>query len=169
MSFSIDEFVSTVNKKGIHDPTKYQVIVTSPVGTLTQDGSKYCTAANIASMEFEPTDHFIHGPVRKVAILEQYTSTTSLTFYNDYDYTEFKFFHKWMEYIGKEDFYIRYYDEYKGELILLSYDREAKPRFGVVAAECYPVALSGYKFAYGGDKSVPTFTVTFNIHHTEIH
>ena len=169
MSFSIDEFVATVNRKGIHDPSKYTVQVHGPVGDLTQDGSTYCTAVSIASMEFDTTEHFLHGPVRNVANIEKYNSTTSLTFYNDFDYTEFKFFHKWMEYIGSEDFYIKYYDEYKGEMILTSYDREGGERFTVSVAECYPVSLSPYKFSYSEGKSVPTFTVTFNIHHTEIH
>ena len=166
--FSIDEFVAKVSEKGLHDPTKYIVSINSPVGPLTQDGSSYCCAAEIPSIGFDTTQHFIHGPIRQVAHLENYSDQLSLTFYNDYDYTEYNYFYKWMtKEMGGDEFFIKYYDEYKGDLVLVSYDREEKQRFQVNCAEAYPLSLSAFRFGYSR-KDLPTFTVTFAVHHVEI-
>ena len=168
--FSIDEFVSTVGKKGFQDPTRFQITITGPNGkTLEQDGAKYCCAATASGISFDTTDHFIHGPIRNVAAHEKYDDAITLTFYNDYDMSEYNWFYDWMaDKIGDEKFYIKYYKEYIGELAMVSFDPGGSPRIKVNCAEVYPVSLSPFQFAYNKRDSIPTFTVTLNCHHIEL-
>lgn len=165
--FSIDDFVSKVSEKGIHDPTKYIISVTWRGGQLDQNGASYCCAVEIPSISFDVTPHFVHGPIRNVAYLEQYNEPLQLTFYNDYNYTEYNFFYKWMTTIGNDKFFVDYYDNYKGDIVLVSYDRDEKNRFQVNCSEAYPINLSSFYFGYN-KKDIPTFNVTFAVHHVEI-
>ena len=168
MSFSIDEFVSTVGEKGIQDPTKYKVVVTGPNGALSQDGLSYCTGFEASGITFDTTENWYHGPVRNVPYLEKYDQGVSLTFYNDYDMSEYRYFYKWMAFIGGNEFYIKYYDEIIGEITLTSYDREGKPRVTVRCIEAYPTSISEMSFAYNKRSEIPTFSVDFAVHHIEI-
>lgn len=166
--FSIDEFISTVGKKGFQDPTRYSVMVIGPNGPLTYDDAKYCSAVTAPGISFDTTDHFIHGPIRNVASHEKYDEPITLTFYNDYDMKEYQYFYDWMTKIGDEKFYIQYYKEYIGEMAITSYDREGEARVLISCSEVYPVSLSPYSFAYNKRDQIPTFNVTMNCHHVEM-
>ena len=167
--FSIDEFVSTVGKKGFQDPTRYIISITNPITkSLEQDGVKYCSAVSASGMSFDTTQHWIHGPVRNVAAHEKYQDDISLTFYNDYDMSEYQYFYDWMAKIGDKKFYIKYYKDYVGELVILSYDREGTPRIKVNCDEVYPISLTPFQFAYNKRDQIPTFNVTLTCHPIEL-
>lgn len=169
MSFSIDEFVSTVGEKGIQDPTKYKIVVSSPLaGPLSQNGSSYCCGFDASGITFDTTENWYHGPVRNVPYLEKYDTGVKLTFYNDYNMTEYAYFYSWMSQIGGKAFFIKYYDEIVGEITLTSFDREGQDRVTVKCIEAYPTSISDFSFAYNKKTEIPTFSVDFSVHHIEL-
>lgn len=140
--------------------------VQAPTGAFSEDFSKYCKSVTLPGTGFTTTTYRYHGPKTSVAIVEQYQGGVTLTFYADAKGKIYDYFYQWLMKIGGDKFYIPFYEEYKGEMVVQCYDQQDKPVYKISVAECYPVNISDYGFAYSGGR-VSTFDVTMTCHHTE--
>ena len=167
---SIDKFKAIVSEKGFHDASRYVVSITSPIGAMSTENALYCKGLNVKGAAFQTTNRFSHGPERDIPYLETYGDGTSLTFYNDYEFTEYNYFLTWMQTIGGQDWYIKWYKDFIGNVYIASMDEQNIARLGISLAEVYPKSISDISLSYDArGKEISTFTVNLAFHHYEIH
>ncbi len=164
VDISISSIMSKVKSKGFLDPTKYQVMITGPLGTLGQDDSIYCSATSLPGRSVGTVERYDHGPIRKVPYAEIYADL-SLTFMCSGNMTEHKFFDLWQTFcVGGDDFYLPYYDDIVGNIRLNLIDKQGSITMTMEAREAWPVMLSEVQLGYDEMGTVPKFSVDFAYH-----
>jgi hypothetical protein len=162
----IDAFKAVIAKNNPLDPSRYNVAIISPLGPLDLDYTMMCNRVTVPGRSFGTADKYTHGPNRKVPYAELYVDINT-SFYVDEMMNIRKYFEDWQEFIGGDDYYMKYYNEIIGSVII-----NVENHLGIHTAkyelfEAYPVGISTTELAYSEQNVVPEFTVSWAYHHFE--
>jgi len=163
---NISGFKSVIAKNPILDASRYKVLITGPAGTLKQDFSVLCSAVQLPGRGFSTVDKYNHGPIRKVPYAELYDDV-STTFYMTADMNLHEYFNAWQELIAGADYYMAYYHDFIGSVIIEVEDKQDNLKASYELFEAYPISISPIEFGYNLGGRITEFTVTWAYHHFE--
>lgn len=163
---NIDQFKSIIDSKGLLDPTRYTVNIVGPLGGLGQDLSVLCSSVTLPGRGFSTADKYTHGPNRKVPYAELFDDVQT-SFYITRQLDVYNYFIKWQEFIGGKDFYVAYYKDLIGSVIINVEDRKDSAIASYELFEAWPKSVSNIELSYGATGIVPILTVSWAYHHFE--
>lgn len=170
MSLSIDTLKAAINKHPLLDPSKYQVQITGPNGSMDRDLLVMCSKAVIPGRGFSTVDKYHHGPIRKVPYQEIYDQAV-FSFYETQDMKEKKFFDEWQAKMGGAgdftSYFIGWYEDIIGTVTVMTLDKRGKVTSETTLYEAYPVSIGETTLSYAAGGEIPTLEVTFIYHHHE--
>jgi hypothetical protein len=162
----IQAFKTVIDKNSLLDATRYTVNISGPVGPLRSDFTTLCNAATLPGRGFGTADKYNHGPIRKVPYAELYDEV-STTFYMTTSMELHEYFNQWQELIGGEQYYIAYYHDIIGSVIINVEDKQDRRMATYELFEAYPSSISPLDFGYALGGRVTEFTVNWAYHHFE--
>lgn len=162
---SIPDFVSQISKNPLLVPNRYDVNITSPVGTIDKKMSMNCVSANVPARTIATIDRFIYGPTTKIGYVEIFDDL-NLTFRLSADMIERSFFDLWMNKIGGKDYQCAYFNEVKGSIILQVYHSDNRLMKTYEFIDVLPLNLSESTFTQDAE-TFATVSVQFGYHHYE--
>lgn len=162
----ISAFKSVIAGNPLLDASRYSVRITGPPGALNQELTALCSAVTLPGRGFGTTDKYNHGPIRKVPYAELYDDV-STTFYMTVSMDLHDFFNQWQELIAGSDYYIAYYHDFIGSVIIEVEDKKEVRRASYELFEAYPVSISPIEFGYALGGRISEFTVNWAYHHFE--
>lgn len=163
---NIDGFKATIKANDLLDSSRYTVQILGPIGGLTMDEQTLCSSCSIPGRGFSTVEKYTHGPIRKVPYAELYDDITT-TFYMPTKMGIHDFFNQWQILIGGESYYIGYYDDIIGSVIIVIEDKKGNDVAIYELYEAYPISISPIELAYDRGEQISEFTVTWAYHHYE--
>lgn len=163
---NIEDFKATIAANNLLDPTRYTVRISGPIGPLNRDLSLLCSAVTLPGRGFSTIDRYHHGPIRKVPYSELYDEV-STTFYVTEKMDHHSYFNEWQLLIAGEDYYLGYYNDIIGSVIIETENKQDRKTASYELFEAYPLTISPITLAYSSVGVVPEFTVTWAYHHFE--
>jgi hypothetical protein len=183
MAFSIKEFNSVINKRGLAKSNLFVATVFPPSsvgrGEIdTRDMSFHCMNASLPSLEVSTTPVKVlgYGPGEKRPTDFEYNPVT-LTFMVDGSFSILKFFHKWMQQIvnydssggvlskvgNKQVYEFGYKDDYAGSLEVKVFSQNSeKYKYSYFFREAFPTSVGEITPAWENGAEIMTLQVTFS-------
>ena len=170
MEKTISNFVTTIDRQGFVDTTKYQVYINSLNGIMSDSHAMYCTNISIPGFSLNTIQKYDAGPIRNIPIEAQYPEL-QLQFYCSLDFNEYQYFQRWMTdiYGSQLAYKLPYYNEIIGNVMITTLDKQLNPVKDIVFYEAYPINLGDIAFAYENNPGEPAkFSVSLTYHHWEM-
>lgn len=168
MGLSIKELKASLSKYPLLDLSKYEVMITGPLGTLDREISLRCASVVLPGRGFSTTELFTHGPVRKIHYMELYDDI-QLSFIASDVLKERDFFNQWQRRMGGNPTWnMAWYEEIIGTVVINNLDKQGKVKTSTTLFEAYPVSMDPLTFDYTAGDQLPLFNVSFAYHHWEI-
>jgi hypothetical protein len=167
MTLSISNLKAAITKFPLLDPTKYQVTITGPKGTLDRDISLLCNSVILPGRGFSTAEKYHHGPIRKVPYAELYEDA-QLTFYETSSMEEKHYFDEWQSLISganKDGYFIGWYQDIIGTVSIMTINKKGVAMTETTLYEAYPVSIGDTKLSYEETDTISVFSVTFAYHH----
>ena len=186
MPFSITEFQALINKNGLAQTNRFDVLITPPRILSTGQGgesisqviSAYCDSATIPGIGLQVNNipRYGIGPTIKKPIHVNF-GDWSANFVSDINGNLYKFFHKWIKSIynfsnngnsrGTDSntnlgsYEISYKGDYTTDIIISTYDTSNKPFLKIKLFEAFPYYVQDAQIARGSIDELLKFNVTF--------
>lgn len=168
MGLSIKELKASLSKYPLLDLSKYEVMITGPLGTLDREISLRCTSVVLPGRGFSTTELFTHGPVRKIHYMELYDDI-QLSFIASDVLKERDFFNQWQRLMsGNASWNMAWYEDIIGTVVINNLDKQGKVKTSTTLFEAYPVSMDPLTFDYTAGDQLPLFNVSFSYHHWEV-
>jgi hypothetical protein len=162
----IDTFKATIAQNMLLDASRYTVRISGPIGALTKEQGLMCSGVVLPGRGFGTADKYTHGPIRKVPYAEIYDDI-STTFYLTEKMDVHEYFNKWQTLIGGDDYYIAYYHDFIGSVIIEVENKRDETQAVYELFEAYPVSMTPIELGYALGGRVTEFTVNWSYHHFE--
>lgn len=165
---NIDGFKAVMARNPLLDLSRYSVTISGPqkIGPMNPDHEILCSVASVPGRGFSSTDKYTHGPIRKVPYAEMYDEV-STTFYMTNNMAIHSYFDMWQTLIGGEDYYMAYYDDIIGSVVLSIEDKEYNIRAQYELFEAWPSSIGPIEMGYANGNRIAEFTVNWAYHHFE--
>lgn len=168
MGLSIKELKASLSKYPLLDLSKYEVMITGPLGTLDREISLRCTSVVLPGRGFSTTELFTHGPVRKIHYMELYDDI-QLSFIASDVLKERDFFNQWQRLMsGNASWNMAWYEEIIGTVVINNLDKQGNVKTSTTLFEAYPISMDPLTFDYTAGDQLPLFNVSFTYHHWEV-
>jgi len=163
-SAGIDQFkFNLIN--GVSRPNRYTVDIIPPLSVADSNTIRkvqmLCEGVQLPGCNIATSEDKFWGPVRKMVYLNTYQDVF-MTFICSQSMVERKFFEKWQSIIAnKSDDYIRYYDDYVGEITISTTNEkpELNKTHRITLKECYPIEIMPQELSYSENDSYLKFQV----------
>lgn len=162
---SIPKFVGHMNSNPLLIPNRYNINITSPVGTFGQEISMNCIAVSVPSRSIATSDRYLYGPTTKVPYVEIFDDL-AMTFRLSADMYERGLVDSWMDKIGGQQYGAAYFDDIKGTAQVSILHRNNATMKTYNFFDVIPINISESSFSQDAEEP-STVTVQFAYHHYE--
>lgn len=163
---NISDFKANVSRNPFLEASRYNVVITGPVGILSYDLSLYCSTCTLPGKGFSTVEQYHHGPIRKVPYSELYDDVTT-NFYETEHLDVKEFFNNWHLRISDDSYYFAFYKDIIGTVKINIENKRGYKTTGITLIEAYPINVGEIELAYSEDGAIPVLPVQWAFHHWE--
>lgn len=170
---SIADFVSNLTKYGLARTNRFLVSITPPaIMGMTQTVGRQlqfsCEGASLPGATLETHEYRSYDMPVKVPGQKTYENA-DLTFRLDRDFTEMRFFRKWLDEIyDPKTGDVAYFDEIKGQVDISMLDTGGVSRLAVSLVDAYPASISPVELSWSNNDDYARLQVSFTYRYVEI-
>jgi len=158
----IAAFVGNISNQRLARKSRYMVKVTGPQGDAQPSINMMCESISFPGQNVRSVpDTLRFGPAREHAQGMTYGPFTA-TFICSSDLREKSYFEDWQsQVINLDSWEVRYYDSYKGSLIITQLDINNNPTYAIKVEEAYPKTIMPQDVGYAQSNAYQTVQVEF--------
>lgn len=167
-NFSISNFISEVNNRGLARPTRFEVFILPPpgLGALTGSGrfvSLMCESASLPAMSVSTKPFRIYGANYQRPISSDFNGDgITLSFYVDRQMEVKSFFDAWMfKVVNPNSFNVSYQKEYVSQIKIAQLDEKNNEQYSVYLEDAFPRAVNLLDLNAASTNQVHKLNVTF--------
>ena len=167
-NFSISNFISEVNNRGLARPTRFEVFILPPpeLGSLTSSGrfvSLMCESASLPAMTVSTKPFRIYGASYQRPISSDFNGDgITLSFYIDNQMEVKSFFDAWMfKVVNPNSFNVSYQKEYVSQIKIAQLDEKNNESYSIYLEDAFPRAINMLDLNMGLTNQVHKLNVTF--------
>ena len=160
MPFNVQDFTATLNKSGVAHASHFEVQITGPVSTGTEQNMMLrCDTVDIPGRSIATTEYRIYGPLRKIPYGAIYTDV-ACQFLLSEDLQEKSYFEQWQDKIvnhgafgsSRASHNIGYYNDYVGNVTIRQFSNGGDLMSVHTLQEAYPVNVSPVQMSWGSNE-----------------
>jgi hypothetical protein len=167
-NFSISNFISEVNSRGLARPSRFEVFILPPpgLGALTGSGrfvSLMCESASLPAMSISTKPFRIYGASYQRPVSSEFNGDgITLSFYIDNQMEVKSFFDAWMfKVVNPNSFNVSYQKEYVSQIKIAQLDEQNTETYSVYLEDAFPRAVNMLDLNMGATNQVHKLNVTF--------
>jgi hypothetical protein len=167
-NFSISNFISEVNSRGLARPSRFEVFILPPpgLGVLTGSGrfvSLMCESASLPAMSISTKPFRIYGASYQRPVSSEFNGDgITLSFYIDNQMEVKSFFDAWMfKVVNPNSFNVSYQQEYVSQIKIAQLDEQNTESYSVYLEDAFPRAVNMLDLNMGATNQVHKLNVTF--------
>ena len=167
-NFSISNFISEVNSRGLARPSRFEVFILPPpgLGALTGSGrfvSLMCESASLPAMSISTKPFRIYGASYQRPVSSEFNGDgITLSFYIDNQMEVKSFFDAWMfKVVNPNSFNVSYQKEYVSQIKIAQLDEQNNETYSVYLEDAFPRAVNMLDLNMGATNQVHKLNVTF--------
>jgi len=167
-NFSISNFISEVNNRGLARPSRFEVFILPPpgLGSLTGSGrfvSLMCESASLPAMTVSTKPFRIYGASYQRPVSSDFNGDgITLSFYIDNQMEVKSFFDAWMfKVVNPNSFNVSYQKEYVSQIKIAQLDEKNNESYSVYLEDAFPRAVNMLDLNMGATNQVHKLNVTF--------
>ena len=167
-NFSISNFISEVNSRGLARPSRFEVFILPPpgLGALTGSGrfvSLMCESASLPAMSVSTKPFRIYGASYQRPVSSEFNGDgITLSFYIDNQMEVKSFFDAWMfKVVNPNSFNVSYQQEYVSQIKIAQLDEQNTESYSVYLEDAFPRAVNMLDLNMGATNQVHKLNVTF--------
>jgi hypothetical protein len=167
-NFSISNFISEVNIRGLARPSRFEVFILPPpgLGALTGSGrfvSLMCESASLPAMSISTKPFRIYGASYQRPVSSEFNGDgITLSFYIDNQMEVKSFFDAWMfKVVNPNSFNVSYQKEYVSQIKIAQLDEQNTETYSVYLEDAFPRAVNMLDLNMGATNQVHKLNVTF--------
>ena len=167
-NFSISNFISEVNSRGLARPSRFEVFILPPpgLGALTGSGrfvSLMCESASLPAMSISTKPFRIYGASYQRPVSSEFNGDgITLSFYIDNQMEVKSFFDAWMfKVVNPNSFNVSYQQEYVSQIKIAQLDEQNTESYSVYLEDAFPRAVNMLDLNMGATNQVHKLNVTF--------
>lgn len=170
---SITDFVANLTKNGLARPNRFLVTILPPSSLgFSQDAGRQlqfaCEGASIPGATIETHDYRSYDMPVKVPGQKTFENV-DLSFRTDRDFTELRFFKRWIDEIYDPNTGdVAYFDEIKGKVVISVLDNSGISRLKVELKDSYPISMSPVELNWGSNDEYVKLQVSFVYRYLEM-
>ena len=167
-NFSISNFISEVNSRGLARPSRFEVFILPPpgLGSLTGSGrfvSLMCESASLPAMTVSTKPFRIYGASYQRPISSDFNGDgITLSFYIDNQMEVKSFFDAWMfKIVNPNSFNVSYQKDYVSQIKISQLDEKNNEKYSVYLEDAFPRAINVLDLNMGLTNQVHKLNITF--------
>jgi len=167
-NFSISNFISEVNNRGLARPTRFEVFILPPpgLGSLTGSGrfvSLMCESASLPAMSVSTKPFRIYGASYQRPVSSDFNGDgITMSFYIDNQMEVKSFFDAWMfKVVNPNSFNVSYQKEYVSQIKITQLDEKNNEQYSVYLEDAFPRAMNLLDLNAAATNQVHKLNVTF--------
>jgi hypothetical protein len=167
-NFSISNFISEVNIRGLARPNRFEVFILPPpgLGALTGSGrlvSLLCESASLPAMSISTKPYRIYGASYQRPVSSEFNGDgITLSFYIDNKMEVKSFFDAWMfKVVNPNSFNVSYQREYVSQIKIAQLDEKNNENYSIYLEDAFPRAVNMLDLNMGSTNQVHKLNVTF--------
>ena len=165
----LSSFVGNFRKQLLAKKAQYKVAIKGPKGISAKESiTMMCESISFPGQNVRSVpDTLRYGPAREHAQGMTYGPFTA-TFICSSDMREKKYFEKWQRaIINQENWNVKYYDDYKGELKISQLDTNDNETYFITVKEAYPKTILAQDMGYAQVNAYQTVGIEFTYRYWE--
>lgn len=167
-NFSISNFISEVNIRGLARPNRFEVFILPPsgLGGFTGSGrlvSLLCESASLPAMSVSTKPYRIYGASYQRPVSSEFNGDgITLSFYIDNKMEVKSFFDAWMfKIVNPNSFNVSYQREYVSQIKISQLDEKNNENYSIYLEDVFPRAVNMLDLNMGSTNQVHKLNVTF--------
>jgi hypothetical protein len=167
-NFSISNFISEVNSRGLARPNRFEVFILPPsgLGAFVGSGrlvSLLCESASLPAMSVSTKPFRIYGASYQRPVSSEFNGDgITLSFYIDNKMEVKSFFDAWMfKVVNPNSFNVSYQPEYVSQIKIAQLDEQNNESYSVYLEDAFPRAVNMLDLNMGSTNQVHKLNVTF--------
>lgn len=167
-NFSISNFISEVNTRGLARPSRFEVFILPPpgLGSLTTSSkfiSLMCESASLPAMTVSTKPYRIYGASYQRPISSDFNGDgITLSFYVDNLMEVKSFFDAWMfKVVNPNSFNVSYQKDYISQIKISQLNEKNAESYSVYLEDAFPRAINLLDLNMGATNQVHKLNITF--------
>jgi len=167
-NFSISNFISEVNTRGLARPSRFEVFILPPpgLGSLTTSSkfiSLMCESASLPAMTVSTKPYRIYGASYQRPISSDFNGDgITLSFYVDNLMEVKSFFDAWMfKVVNPNSFNVSYQKDYISQIKISQLNEKNAETYSVYLEDAFPRAINLLDLNMGATNQVHKLNITF--------